>query len=250
MKQRLTRRVAVIVGSTVLALSGGAYAIAQGGDPATERKAFLNDAANRLNVTPEELTKALQGAAADRLDQAVKDGKLTQAQADAIKKRMQEDGGVPFLGPPGGPGGPHGGPGVFRHNGPPPGIAAAAKYLGLSNAALRKQLESGKSLADVAKAQDKSVDGLKDAIKAAITADIKKAVDDKKLTQAQADEFLKDLDARVAEKVNRKGGEGPRGFGHRHGRPGFGPPPPPGFGPPPGDAAPAPPPSSGGSQDG
>ena len=86
MKQKLTRRVAVIAGTTVLALSGGAYAIAQGGDPGTERKAFLNDAANRLNVTPEELTKALQGAAADRLDQAVKDGKLTQAEADAVKK--------------------------------------------------------------------------------------------------------------------------------------------------------------------
>jgi hypothetical protein len=250
MKQRLTRRVAVIAGTTVLALSGGAYAIAQGGDPATERKAFLNDAANRLNVSPEELTKALQGAAADRLDQAVKDGKLTQAQADAIKKRMQQDGGVPFLGPPpGGPGGPGGGPGVFRHRGPPPGIAAAAKYLGLSQAELRKQLMSGKSLADVAKAENKSVDGLKDAIKAAITADIKKAVDDKKLTQAQADEFLKDLDARVDEKVTRKGDRGPGGPGHRHGRPGFGPPPP-GFGPPPGDAAPAPPPSSGASQDG
>jgi hypothetical protein len=248
MKQRLTRRVAVIVGSTVLALSGGAYAIAQGGDPATERKAFLNDAANRLNVTPDELTKALQGAAADRLDQAVKDGKLTQAQADEMKKRMKADGGLPFIGPPGGP---HG-PGGFHRGGPPPGIAAAAKYLGLSEAELHTKLESGKSLADVAKAENKSVDGLKDAIKAAITADIKKAVDDKKLTQAQADEFLKGLDARVAEKVNRKGDEGPRGFGHRHGRPGFGPPPPPGFGPPPGDNddAPPPPPSSGGSQDG
>ena len=40
-------------------------------------------------------------------------------------------------------------------------IAAVAKYLGLSRADLRKQIADGKSLADIAKAQNKDVGGLK-----------------------------------------------------------------------------------------
>lgn len=56
---------------------------------------------------------------------------------------------------PGGPGGPGGGP---------PGAAAIATYLGVTAAELRTDLQSGKSLADVAKAQGKTVSGLEDAI--------------------------------------------------------------------------------------
>src|SRR5690349_13114610 len=42
--------------------------------------------------------------------------------------------------------------------------SAAAKYLGLSPQDLNTQLESGKSLSDIATAQGKSVDGLKSAM--------------------------------------------------------------------------------------
>jgi len=45
-----------------------------------------------------------------------------------------------------------------------------AGYLGLSQAQLVSQLQSGKSLADVAKAQGKSVPGLEDKILAAVTS--------------------------------------------------------------------------------
>jgi hypothetical protein len=56
---------------------------------------------------------------------------------------------------PGGPGGPGGGP---------PGAAAIASYLAVTAAQLRTDLQSGQSLADVAKAQSKTVSGLEDAI--------------------------------------------------------------------------------------
>jgi hypothetical protein len=230
MKSKLTRRVAVIAGTTVLALSGGTYAVAHGiGGGEKEREAFLDDAAERLDVTPEELTKALKEAAAARIDQAVKDGRLTQEQADEMKQRLEQGGGVPFLGGPGGPGGPGG----HGHHGPPPGMDAAADYLGLSEAELREQLMDGKSLADLAEDKDKSVDGLKDAMEKAIRADIAKAVEDKRLTQEQADRILEELDGRLDEKVERTGP--PRGPGGRHGHGPGGP----GFGPPP-DGAPAP----------
>ena len=236
MKERLTRRVAVIVGTTVLALGATGYAVAQSGDSREdERKAFLNDAAQRLDKSPEELQEALQEAAIARIDAAVKDGRLTEEQANEMKERIRSGGGIPFLGGPHGPGGP----GHHHGGGPRVGMEAAAEYLGLSREELREQFEDGKSLKEIAEDRNKSVDGLKDAMEKAIRADIEKAVDDKRLTQEQADQILAGLDDRLDEKIKRKGDDhGPGG----RGGPG-GPPPPggPGFGPPPGDGPPPPP---------
>jgi hypothetical protein len=53
-----------------------------------------------------------------------------------------------------------------------PVMQAAADYLGLSQAQLQAQLQSGKSLADVAKAQGKPVPGLKATMLAAMTSRI------------------------------------------------------------------------------
>ena len=233
MKDRLTRKVAVIVGTTVLALGVTGYAVAQSGDSREdEQKAFLNDAAQRLDVSPEKLTQALKDAAIARVDAAVKAGRLTEEQGNEMKERIRAGDGVPFLGGPGGPHGPgHGGPGRGA------GLEAAAEYLGLSRAELHEQLHDGESLADVAGDKNKSVDGLKDAMEKAIRADIEKAVEDKRLTQEQADQILGGLESRLDEKVESEGGRGPHG-----GRGGPGGPPPggPGFGPPPGDAPPPP----------
>ena len=51
-------------------------------------------------------------------------------------------------------------------------ITAAATYLGLSQTDLQTQLRAGKSLADVANDRGKSVSGLKDAMVAAISANL------------------------------------------------------------------------------
>lgn len=67
-----------------------------------------------------------------------------------------------------------GGPGHMggMWSGQQPVMKAAADYLGLSQAQLHSQLQSGKSLADVAAAQGKSVSGLKNAMLAAMTSRI------------------------------------------------------------------------------
>jgi hypothetical protein len=208
-------------GLVLLAGAGGAYAVSNAG---SSRDAFLNDVAKRLNVTPEELKSAFQGALADKLDADVKAGRLTQEQADRIKKEAQQRGGVPFPGPgrfhdgppplggPGGPPprGPHG-PGGPRGPGGPfaAGFDAAAKYLGLTDMQLDRQLESGKSLAQVAGDRNKDVAGLKSAIEAAVKADLDKAVADKRLTQQQEDKILSGLHSRIDGLVNRKGGDRP-----------------------------------------
>ena len=67
-------------------------------------------------------------------------------------------------------GGMHGMQGMW--SGQQPVMKAAADYLGLSLTQLQTQLQSGKSLADVAKAQGKTVSGLKDAMLAAMTSHI------------------------------------------------------------------------------
>jgi AraC-like DNA-binding protein len=206
---KIKRRIAIgAAGLTILGGGGGAYALAdRGGDD--ERQAFMSDAAKRLHVSPAELRSALKGAMDDRIQADVKNGRLTQKQADAIKAHKR----------PGGPG--ERGKGEFHVAGPfMEGLGAAAKYLDLSDAALRKQLQSGKSLAQVAKDRNKSVDGLKTAIKGSLESN---------------------LDARVNALVNQSGPPGPpKGAGIRtfRGAPGHGPggpggppdgPPPPGF---------------------
>ena len=218
------------VGLALLAGAGGAYAITSGG-AGNGRDAFLNDVAKRLNVSPQELKAAFRGALADKLDADVKAGRLTQAEADRIKKEAQEHGGLPVLPPPGPPGalGP-GGPGHPPPFGPPPfgppphgpfgaSLDAAATYLGITPAQLRNRLMAGKSLAQVAGERNKSVDGLKSAIEAAVKKKLDQAVADKHLTQAQEDEILSGLRSRLDEIVSRKPGDRPPGLRFRHRRP-------------------------------
>jgi hypothetical protein len=184
--------------------------------------------AKHLGVTPQKLEDATKAAAVDQVNADLAAGRITQAQADELKKRIESGDGV--LGVLGGPGfgpGP-GGPGFAGPGGPGFGrpvianeIAAAAKYLGLSEDALRTKLRNGQSLADVAKAQNKDVQGLEDAIVAAQKARLDQAVSDKKLTQSEADDMLANLKSRVGDLVNAKPGDRPAFRGRRGGAPRF-----------------------------
>lgn len=57
-------------------------------------------------------------------------------------------------------------------------FTTAADYVGLSRAEMVARLRGGESLADIAEAEGKSVEGLKGAIRAAIAARLDAAVDD------------------------------------------------------------------------
>jgi hypothetical protein len=208
--QRSVRRKLAIGAAGLVVLGGGgaAYAVNKAND--NPRQAFLGDVAKRLNVTPQKLNDAINGAFADRLDAAVKAGKLTQAQADQIKKKVEQNGGAPFLGA-----GPAARGQFFFRDGPrgpiKDGVDAASKYLGLTGAQLFQKLQSGKSLADIAGDQNKSVDGLKTAIKGSVKSDLDNAVKAGKLTQTQENNLLGRLDSKLDNLVNRKG-FGPPGF--------------------------------------
>jgi hypothetical protein len=212
--RRIKRHAALAVAG-VLAVAGGgvAYAATNGSDA---RDALLNDAAERLDVSPEELRSALQDAFLAQLDRGVDDGRLTRRQADRIAEHV-ERGGVPLLGPPPGPP-------IFLHGPLGDDLDAAAEYLGLTPAQLRRRLARGDSLADVARAEGKSVDGLEQALVDAAEERLDRAVEDGDLTAAQRDELLERLREHVDELVRGVGFR--HRFEHRAG-PGFG------FGPPP-----------------
>jgi polyhydroxyalkanoate synthesis regulator phasin len=193
------------IGAGVVALiavsgAGAAVAATQLGSPQEESRAVVNDAAQELGVTPERLTNALKTALKNRVDEAVKEGRLTKAQGDRLKARIDE-GEVPLFAP------------GFR-NGPPfdlrrdfefhhfHKLETAAKYIGLSESQLEQELEGGKTLADVAKAHGKSVDGLVDALMAQSRERIEQDVKNGELTRAEADEFLAVLKRRVTDLVN------------------------------------------------
>jgi len=95
-------------------------------------------------------------------------------------------------------------------------LAAAATYLGVTQADLLRSLQSGKTLAQVAGATSgKSVAGLIDALVAAEKTELAAAVTAGRLTQAQADQITSGLTAHVTAEVNGTAhGPGGPGLGH------------------------------------
>jgi hypothetical protein len=200
-----TQKIAAgVVALMAVSGAGAAVAATQLRSPQERSRAVVNDAARELGVTPERLSNALKTAMKNRIDGDVQAGRLTQEQGNRLKQAIDEQ-DVPMLGP-GLRGGPHFGPGFHRkgHFGPRhfAKLEVAAKYLGMTQAALRDALEDGKTLAQVARDRDKSVDGLIDALVAEKRERINDAVEDGHLTRAQADEILEDLRTRVTDMVN------------------------------------------------
>ena len=150
---------------------------------------------------------------------AVKAGDLTQAQAD--RARRQPEGARDRRGQRHLPRPRPRRPGRPARPGHGDGLAAAATYLGITQSALLTQLQSGKTLAQIADATSgKSTAGLVAALVAAEKTELAAAVKAGDLTQAQADQIATGLQARVTAMVN---GQSPAhdGPGHDDGPNGF-----------------------------
>lgn len=142
----------------------------------------------------------------------VKDGTLTQAQADKVAKTLDTQlpqRGMSGMRGMGGPGGHLGGMGMTQTH------EAAAKALGMTTSELTTAVQSGKSLAEVAKDQKVSITALVKAMVASAESQLATAVKDGTLTQAQADTMKSSLTQRITDQVNRvRSGRGPgHGFG-------------------------------------
>jgi polyhydroxyalkanoate synthesis regulator phasin len=176
--------------------AGGALAASKLGSPNDESRSVLNDAAKELGVQPSELSAALKKALSDRVDQAVKEGRLTKAEGDALKARINS-GEFPLVGVPTGEHRPFG----LIEPDPMGELSTAADYLGLTQEQLRDRLNSGETLAQIAKEQDKSVAGLVDKLVEQKKARIEEAVKDGRLTRTQADEILAKINEAVTDFV-------------------------------------------------
>ena len=173
-------------------------ALANGKSPA--------DLAKEKGKSVDGLKAAVKKPIKAKVDEAVKDGLLTKEQGDDLYSELSKvadafvDGdfagplglGLRALGPLGlGKG--------FGHRGAPfhfgfglggtDVLSAAADYLGMTNAQLRDAMAGGKSLSELAKDKGKSVDGLKNAVKKPIKANVDKAVKDGVLTKEQGDQL-------------------------------------------------------------
>lgn len=174
---------------------------------------FKKNFAAQLGIDEAKLDSSYSSAVNATVDQAVKDGKLTQAQADKIKEAAKNG----FKGFPGGKAdGDKGAKGQGMRG---EGLDAAAKAIGITSDELKTQLQAGKSIAEVAQSKNVDIQKVKDAMLAEVKAKLDQAVKDGKLTQAQADTAYTAAKQRIDNAVNAKhdGTQQPGGRGGRGG---------------------------------
>ena len=200
-------KVGMAVMVVVMAFSVSAVAFAQTPNPPTQptsptaAQTFWQTLAGKLGVTVEVLQQDVRDALKAVVAQLLKNGKLTQTQADSANARIDKqlfDKGM--FGPFGGGRGfgmERGGMGRGGFAGGNTEMDAAAAKLGMTTLDLMTELRAGKSLADVAKEKGVDAGELKTAIITAVTTQIDQAVTAGKLTQAQADQLKSKLDSQI-----------------------------------------------------
>ena len=182
----------------------------------------IADVAKAKNVDLATVKAALVAEAKAHIDAEVAAGKHTAAEgvtklAEKTSRidTMLTTAGLPARGPHG-KGGHEGkgGPGKFM-------TATLATTLKLTQEELKTQLHSGKSLADVAKAQSVDIADVKTVLTSDFTAHLAEEVTSGKHTQAEADAKLAQFKTNLDTMVNRVGpaggmhGEGRGPGGHR-----------------------------------
>jgi polyhydroxyalkanoate synthesis regulator phasin len=176
---------------------------------------FVDKLAGILHLTPAKTQDALKQAQLQTVDQMLKDGKITQQQADAMKARINAGQGLGF-----GFGAWAGRRGGFKadmtlmQNLKTAELNAAALALHLSPADLQSALRSGKSLSALETQQNVSDSAVKAAMKNAAKGVLDNAVKAGTLTQAQADAILSHLGTRLkvrGHKPENESGETPGG---------------------------------------
>ena len=170
----------------------------------------LADIAKAQNVDIQKVKDALVADLKAHLDAEVKAGVHTQAEADAklagFTARLDDIvNGVRPAGAPGKGGAPR-----FATD-------ALAKVLGISTTELNTQLQSGKSLADIAKAQNVDVQKVKDQLLADFTAKEQAEVASGEHTQAEVDAKVAEFKTRLDDMVNGVRPAGAPGMGGDHG---------------------------------
>jgi lambda repressor-like predicted transcriptional regulator len=153
----------------------------------------LADVAKELGVSTDELVSLLTKQEEERLAAAVKEGKLTEEQADKLKENIAER--VQHFVE-----NTHPGKGFVKFRALFPGFGDNEELLDLlklDKEQLQSKLKDGKSLADVAKEQGVSTDELVSLLTKQEEERLAAAVKEGKLTQEQADKLKENIAERV-----------------------------------------------------
>src|SRR2546425_213865 len=151
---------------------------------------FVDKLAGILHLTPAQTQDALKQAQLQTGDQMLADGKITRAQADAMKAHINAGQGLGAFGGFGRHGGGFKADRTLMNNLMTAELNAAASALHMSTADLQSALRSGKSLSDLESQQKVSDSAVKAAMKNAAKGVLDNAVKAGTLTQAQADALL------------------------------------------------------------
>jgi polyhydroxyalkanoate synthesis regulator phasin len=184
-------------GALALALSAlllGGTALAQGSTSNASglQQSFMERLAQKLGLSNEELESTIDEAGNEVIDEAVTNGDLTEEQGDALRQQLETQPGFPSFG---------------RRHGDGPGVGCGvdletvATTLGMTTDELRAELDAGTALTDIISAHGSTVEAVVDALVAERQAELEAAVADGRLTQAQADEILADLPARLTDMI-------------------------------------------------
>lgn len=211
----------VVAGALVAVLvlagvAGTAVVLAQGPTPTAPNRAnfeqlFWQALANKLGISVPTLQQDFADARKDAVNQAVKQGLITQAQADQMLQRLQN---VPL----GNSGFMRGfkqgvqrglGQGQLRGFFGPDVLEAIAGVLKMQPGDVTTALRGGKTLADLAKQQNVDAAKVQVAIADAEKAALDRAVKDGLITQAQADQRKAQIDPTKIDLTQKSLGRGP-----------------------------------------
>jgi DNA-binding CsgD family transcriptional regulator/Trp operon repressor len=170
----------------------------------------LAQIATAQSVSVQSVINVLVAGMQAHIAEELASGEITQAQADTklagvTAKATERVNNLPPARGEGSRGG---------SKGPGKSVAAIASVLKLTEAELKTQVQSGKTLAQIAAAQSVSVQSVIDVLVADMQAHIAEELASGEITQAQADTKLAGVTAKATERVNNlrpTRGEGTRG---------------------------------------
>ena len=216
MRTKVVVAVALVMVLVLAGIAGTAVVLAQGPTPTPPNRAnlaqlFWQALAGKLGISVPTLQQDITDARKDAINQAVKQGLITQAQADKMLQHLQN---VPF----GNPGFMRGfkqgvqrglGQGQLRGFFGPDVLEAAASVLKMQPGDVTTGLRGGKTLADLAKQQNVDAAKVQVAIADAEKAALDRAVKDGLITQAQADQRKAQIDPTKIDLTQKSLGRGP-----------------------------------------
>ncbi|MCL6563657.1 MAG: hypothetical protein K6U87_11660 [Firmicutes bacterium] len=158
---------------------------------------------NNPNITVPGLEQQLTTALTNQINQAVSQGRLSQARASQLEQHLNTMvQRMVTAKPKPGPG--HGRPGAFMG---PAVQSAITQYLGISPQTLRADRQKGESLADIVASLNNpniTVPGLEQQLTTALTNQINQAVSQGRLSQARASQLEQHLNTMVQRMVTAK----------------------------------------------